>query len=135
MDAIGLIVTALVAGLTSGVTESTTNAIKDTYTALKTRLWSKTEKNESAQTALIELEKKPESEGRQEVLKEELTGIGVENDAELLALAKEMMVKVDLLGAQQGKYNITLNNAQGVVIGDNPQVQQNFGKQRKKRDT
>lgn len=135
MDALSLIVSALAAGLSAGLTESATGAVKDTYTALKKRLSRKTEGQDKAQAALAALEEKPESKGRQEVLKEELSGMRIEEDGELLALAEELLRKVDSHITQQGKYNITINKGRGIVIGDASQVQQNFGKPRKKSNS
>ena len=124
MDPLSFIVAALSAGLAAGVTETATSAIKDAYQSLKKRLTEKTAGKEGVQTALSELEKKPESQGRQEVLKEELQNEGIERDDEVLALAKELMQKLE--AAQPGKYNIAIKHAQGLVIGDNAQVQQIF---------
>jgi hypothetical protein len=108
---IGFLVTALSAGLAVGTTETTSNAIKDSYQALKKRLLERTRK-EDVQSALTELERKPSS-------------IDGDAEKELLSLANELLRKIETSG-QWSKYNISIQNTQGVIIGDNAQVQQLF---------
>ena len=127
MDPVTLIVAALVAGLTAGLTDTAQSVVKDMYDALKERLQKKIEGHQEAQTALGTLENKPASEARQAVLKEELAGLDIVKDAELIDLAKLLLEKIDAEGAEQGKYNITIASAQGVVIGDHARVEQHFG--------
>lgn len=126
MDPISLVVAALVAGLTAGVTDTAKTAITDMYQAFKARLMPKVESNEDAQSALVALEKKPDSEGRQLALKEELSNLQVEKDTELVHLAQTLLEQLDQKGAQSGKYVITIQNAQGTVIGDKNTVRQDF---------
>ena len=133
MDPITLVVAALVAGLTAGVTDTAKNAVKDMYMSLKARVQKKAEGHEKIQEALEKVESKPESVARQAVLKEELAEVSVEDDLELLELAKALLEKTDPNGAQSGKYNITITDAQGVVIGDHAQVEQHFGTQRRRK--
>lgn len=125
MDVISFIVTALTAGLTAGVTESASGAVKDAYAALKNRLWAETETYEDVRTALIEFEKSPASEEVQRTLKRELAGTDVERNHEILTLARNLMESVGGLN-QQGKYNISINRARGVIIGDNARVNDFF---------
>ena len=110
MDA-SFIVTALSAGLAAGATETTSNVIKDAYQALKKRLLERTRKDD-VQSALAQLESKTSS-------------IGVKEEEELLNLASELLRKIETSG-QWSKYNITIQSTQGIVIGDNNQVQQRF---------
>lgn len=126
MDPTSLVVTAVVAGLTAGITETAKTAVTNTYQVFKERLLSKVEGNEDAQAALVALEKKPESEGRQLSLKEELANQQVEKDTELIHLAQTFLEQLDQKGAQSGKYIITIQNAQGTVIGDKNTVTQTF---------
>ena len=126
MDPISLVVAALVAGLTAGVTDTAKTAITDMYQAFKARFMPKVESSEDAKSAFDALEKKPDSEGRQLSLKEELTSLDVDKDAELVRLAQTFLEQLDQKGAQSGKYVITIQNAQGTVIGDKNTVRQNF---------
>ncbi|MFQ5615217.1 MAG: hypothetical protein ACE5GO_01990 [Anaerolineales bacterium] len=128
MDPVTLVVAALVAGLTAGVTDTSKSAVKDMYESLKVRLKKKAKGKDSAQAALTSVEKNPDSEAWRNVLREELTRLDVEKDTELLNLAKALLEKVDSQGVQSGKYNITVTDAQGVVIGDHARVEQHFGR-------
>jgi len=126
MDPVTIVVSALVAGLITGTTEMAKTAVIDIYESLKKSLSNKTEGNDDARAALVAIEKKPESEARQNVLKEELAKLNLEKDAELIQLAKSILEHLDHAGAQAGKYNITIQNAQGVVIGDRNKIKQSF---------
>ncbi len=133
MDPITLVVSALVAGLTTGVTETAKTTVNEMYTSLKTRVQKKAEGITDVHEALNKVEDKPESKARQEVLKEELAKLKIEDDAELIELAEALLKKVDPQGTQSGKYNISITDAQGVVIGDHTQVEQHFGTRRRRK--
>lgn len=126
MEPTTLIVTAVVAGLAAGAGDVAKAGIKDVYDLFMTKLKNKVTEHEDAQTALANVAKKPDSEARQAVLKEELSAINAGQDEELLNSAQEVMKKLDEKGAQSGKYNITISGGQGVVIGDGAQVTQHF---------
>lgn len=126
MDSVTLIVSAVVAGLTAAATDVTKTAVKDAYDLFMSRLKKKVAGKEEAQAALAGVEKKPESAGRQAVLKEELAALEVTKDEELLRLAQAVMEKLDEPGAQTGKYNIHITGSQGIVIGDHANVEQRF---------
>jgi hypothetical protein len=127
MDPVSLIVSALVSGLTAGLTDTVTTATKDLYEALKARLMKKAEMNGDVQDAIAKVEKQPESKARQELLKEELAKLPVEEDGELLKLAQSLLDTLKEPGNQAGKYNVDVKNSQGIVVGDNANVTQNFG--------
>ena len=55
--------------------------------------------------------------------------MGIDDDSELLSLARSMIEKADKQGI---KYNITITDAHGFVIGDGAKVTQNFNKPKKK---
>jgi primosomal replication protein N len=134
MDPVSLIVSALVGGLTAGLTETAKAATKDMYDALKARLIKKAEKNEDAQDAIAKVEKQPESKARQELLKEELGKLSIDDDDELLKLAQSLLDSLKESGDKGGKYKVDVQNSQGIVVGDNANVTQNFGdKDRKKQ--
>lgn len=133
MDPVTLVVSALVGGLMAGLTDTAKAAIKDMYDALKSRLVKKTDKNEDIQDALDKVEKQPDSKARQELLKEELGKLELDKDDELLKLAQSLL---DALKESSGKYNVDIQNSQGVVVGDHATVNQNFeGSTRKKKKT
>ena len=126
MEPVALIIAAVVAGATAGAKDVIKSAVKDTYELFRARLKKKVGRNEDVQHALADVEKKPESEARQAVLKEELSETGADKDEELIRLAQQLLAQFDQKGAQSGKYNITISNGKGIVIGDNAKVTQHF---------
>ena len=122
MDAVDLIIAAVIAGVSAGMTETAKVAIKDTYQAFKAHLHEVTSVNNDASKALESVEKKPDSTPRQAVLKEELTTLGIEHDNELIGLAQKVLETLDKEGAQQGKYTVHIQNSQGIAIGDGAKV-------------
>jgi hypothetical protein len=127
MDPVTLIASALVGGLSAGLTDTAKAATKDIYDALKSRLMKKAEKSEDAQDAIAKIEKQPDSKARQELLKEELGKLSFDNDEELLKLAQSLLDVLKKSDDKSGKYNVDIQNSQGIVIGDNSNVAQNFG--------
>ena len=128
MDPISVIVSAFVAGATAGLTGTVKNAVGDVYQLFKSTLEKRVASQEDASNALKELEKKPLSEGRQQIVKEELENLHIENETELLNLARTILEKLDEQGAKSEKYNIVIENAQGTIIGDKSKVNQYFNK-------
>jgi outer membrane protein assembly factor BamB len=127
MDPVTLVVSAMIAGLTAGLTDTAKTATKDLYDALKARLMKKAETNEDAQDAIAKIEKQPDSKARQELLKEELGKLSFDNDEELLKLAQSLLEMLKETEGKPGKYTIDIQNSQGIVVGDNADVTQNFG--------
>ena len=133
MDPVTLVVSALLGGLTAGLTHTAKAGIKDMYDAFRSRLMKKTEKNEDAQDAIAKVEKQPNSKARQELLKEELGKLELDKDDELLKLAQSLLELLKESGGKTGKYDVDIQNSQGIVVGDNANVTQNFGKVNEKK--
>ena len=127
MDPVTLIVSALVGGLAAGLTDTAQAATKDIYDALKARLMKKAEKNEDAKDAIVKVEKQPDSKARHELLKEELGKMEFDQDDELLKLAQSLLNALKESGGKGRKYNVDIQDSQGIVVGDNADVTQNFG--------
>ena len=127
MDPVTLIVSALLGGLTAGLTDTATAATKDLYNALKSRLMKKAEKNEDARDAIAKVEKQPDSKARQELLKEELGKLELDKDDELLKIAQSLLDALKESSGNSGKYDVNIQNSQGIVVGDDANVTQNFG--------
>jgi hypothetical protein len=51
-------------------------------------------------------------------LAEELSAVGAESDADLVAAAQALMSLVDEAGSRAGKYVVTVRDSQGVQVGD-----------------
>src|SRR6185436_4278147 len=127
MDPVTLVVSALLGGLTAGLTDTAKAATKDMYDAFRSRLMKKTEKNEDAQDAIAKVEKQPDSKARQELLKEELGKLELDKDDELLKLAQSLLEVLKESSSKASKYDVDIQNSQGIVVGDNANVTQNFG--------
>ena len=84
------IVAALVAGAEAGATVVATQAITDSYNALKAAIAGK-----FSAIDIVAFEKKPNSEARQEVLAEELEEAGADKDEELKAKAVALIDAVE----------------------------------------
>ncbi|EAM49129.1 hypothetical protein WH8501_16540 [Crocosphaera watsonii WH 8501] len=84
------ITTAIIAGL-AGIS---TDAIKDSYNALKGACKKKFGETSDLAEAIDKLEKKPKSEGRQTTLKEEVEATNAHEDAEIIQLAQALLEKL-----------------------------------------
>ena len=82
-----LIATAILAALA----KLAEPAIKDAYDGLKAILARKLGVHNDVLQAIGNLEKKPDSIGRREMLKEEIVGTGAAADAEILAAARSLL--------------------------------------------
>ena len=121
MANIDVIVAALAAGASAGVTNTATAAVQDAYAGLKglLRPWVRGE----ARTALAADET---DEGVWETrLGEELQVSGAAQDEQVLAAAERLLA---LLGAQAGgRYQVDASGARGVQIGDGNTQHNTFG--------
>lgn len=104
------IVAALSVGAVSGLTETSKTAITDAYTKLKDLLAKKFGAKSDVVQAIDQLETKPESVGRKETLREEITVVNAEQDNEVLAAAQRVLALVHLQQADLSKF-IIQNNA------------------------
>jgi len=84
------IVSAITAGVVAGAGDAGKKLIVDAYTALKEAIQAKLGTDSDTVEALEKVEKKPESKARQDVLAEEITAPGLDNDPDLLKLAQTL---------------------------------------------
>ena len=139
MDPItGAIVAALAAGVVSGATEVGKKLLVDAYDALKAALKQKRGAESDLVQAVEKLEQKPDSEARQAVVAEEVTGAKLTADAELVKLAQALLnaLKETPEGEKAlGKYHIEAHDSEIGVIGDHVQIEGgiHFDKPRSRR--
>src|ERR1700730_16649618 len=89
VDPISLaIIAAVTAGVASGATEVSKQAIVDAYNDLKTLLKKKFGGESKVVKAVEEVESTPDSKGRQQTLQEEVTKVHADQDAELIQAAQ-----------------------------------------------
>ena len=90
-----IILSALVAGAAAGVTEVGKKLVVDGYEALKAALTAKFGADSELADAVAGLEKKPESDGRKQILDEEIVAAKVGADPELVALARAFLEQIE----------------------------------------
>jgi hypothetical protein len=115
MDPISLIVMALVAGASTGLKDSATEAVKDAYNGLKGLLQQKFGSHPQVEKALAEIDTSPEAAG--EALRAGLAGTGANEDKELVVASQALMAEHDPEGTAAGKYDVQIGNAV-YVAGD-----------------
>ena len=129
MDPITLIVAALVAGAATGaldeVKDGAKAGIKAAYAKLRSLAGRRVAGNRGAEAALAEIETDPDTWKAPFTAK--LTQLDAGSDADLVAAAKAFMELHDAAGARAGKYNVTVNNSQGVQVGDGNTQINHFG--------
>ena len=112
------LVSALTAGLVSGVTKIGEGLVGDAYQALKTALGKKFGKKNKVTQAVKELESDPGSVRAQEVLARSVREAGADRDQELLKLAKHLNRMVVNINQNAGDHAVQIgqgNTVSGVV--------------------
>ena len=124
------IVTALSAGAVAGLTDTAKAAVNDVYNKLKGLLTKKHGEGSEVVQAIAQLEAKPESQGRKEMLQEEIVAVKAEQDEEIVAAAKQVLTLVKVQQTSQSKITLHQDHAiiQGQNIGDHQNITQHFGK-------
>jgi hypothetical protein len=88
------IIAALAAGVTGGATKVGQQVIVDAYTALKGLLKKKFGEQSEVVKSVEGLESKPDSTARKELLKEEVTAVKADQDADILRAAQDLLEKI-----------------------------------------
>ncbi len=126
MDPLSLILSALAAGATASAQTTASEAVKDSYTALKTLIQKKFAGKPKAEAALADHADDPET--YKLPLKKALLQDHLDQDQEVLKEAQRLMT---LVHSQQqvglGKFNVQIAHAQGVIQGDHATQTNNFG--------
>src|SRR5215467_10656842 len=126
MEPLSLILSALAAGATAIAQTTASEAMKDTYAALKTRIQKKFAGKPKAEAALANHADDPET--YELPLKKALREGHLDQDQQVLQEARQLMT---LLHSQQqvglGKFNIQITHAQGIIQGDHATQTNNFG--------
>lgn len=111
------IIAALVAGATTGLTETAKKAIDNIYEALKAKIKEKFGKDNDLTNAVSGVEAKPTSDGRKAILQEEVKAAKADHDQELLSLAKKVMETIQQQGIEPGVIVAVRDGA--AAIGNN----------------
>ncbi|ONI87368.1 hypothetical protein ALI22I_21770 [Saccharothrix sp. ALI-22-I] len=117
IESVDLVVAALAAGATAGMTETASTAVKDAYQGLK-----------SLTSRALRRGGSDDEPTDPEELKAALTAADAGSDPELVAAARRVLELTDPEGASAGKYRVNVRDSQGVQIGDGNTMTLNFGK-------
>jgi HetE-like protein len=110
MDPITLAVVSALAKLSE-------NVIADAYQALKAAIAQKCGVDSDVTQALENLEKKPDSNGRIETLKEEVVAAKIDQDQDLLNAAQALLSKLKDVPGGQTIINQTITGNQNIFSG------------------
>lgn len=126
MEPLSMIMMALVAGLTPGLTETTKQGVKDAYDGLKSLLKKKfTEK--SIDTKLID-EHEQDHETWEKPLEKSIVKVEADKDQQIIEAARKLLELSDPAGAQKGMYNVQFQgDATGTIIGNYGTSNMHFG--------
>jgi hypothetical protein len=121
LDPTSLILSALSSGAGQGIAEGVSDAIKNAYGRLKHLVSSRLGANSAAAVALAEHAMDPGT--WQAPLAKALMDSGASSDPAVIRTAQQLMALLDEEGLRAGKYNVDVDCAQGVQVGDgNKQV-------------
>jgi hypothetical protein len=128
MDPITLIVSALAAGATLGVTDTASAMVADAYASLKALMKKRLGGGQDAEFVIAKYEKAPER--WQAPLIAELADSGADRDSDLIAAAQALLDLVGRAAGGAGKYTVDMRGAQGVQVGDRNQQDNVFNAER-----
>lgn len=114
---IDLVMAALAAGATAGLTNTASAGVKDAYEGLKSLTRKALHRDEADEQLEQQL---ADPQAHSEELRAELAAAHADNDAELVAAARKLLALVE--------YRIDVHDNQGVQIGDGNTMTLNFGK-------
>jgi len=115
MDPVTLIVAALATGAAAAAQDAATDVVKNGYNGLKSLIARKFGSKPDVINAVMQVEKKPDSENRQGVLKEELQAAGADQDDELLQQVKSFLELLEKSGLQTGVTYTATNTGSGAI--------------------
>lgn len=125
MTGVELVVAALAAGATAGVTNTATSAIQDAYMGLKSLLGRWLTGRKPAVEALQAEETEPGV--WQTRIGEDLAASGAAGDVEVLAAARRLLGLVDPDGERAGRFNVTVHTNYGAAGTFTGPVTFNYG--------
>jgi hypothetical protein len=112
------IISALAAGIGKGATDVVKNAIVDGYQGLKLLLKRKFGDTSEIAKAVENLEKKPDSAGRQQTVAEEISNVKAATDPDVVAAAKELLANIETQPGGKQQIQKIVGNYNAAVIGN-----------------
>jgi hypothetical protein len=117
MDPITIIATAVVAGAAAASKDVAAQAVRDAYAGLKALIVRRFGGEADVEDAVQGVEKKPESDAREAVLKEELEGAGADQDAEVLKQAQALLELLEKHNELPAAYQATVYGSGAIAQG------------------
>jgi hypothetical protein len=118
VEAITVIMAALVAGTSAGVSDTVSTAVRDAYSglrdAVRRRLTARTAGDATEATDVM----LADPQGRHGQLAQALAESGAAEDVGLIAAAQDLLRLTDPDGAAAGKYVVDLRESRGSMVGD-----------------
>lgn len=127
MDAVNIILTALMSGATAGAQGIAGDAIRDAYQALKSLIQNRAAGRQSAETILTKYEENTDT--WEKPMKDLLVEIRADQDRLILEAAELFLAELKAQEPRGPKFNLQVKgDVQGMVQGDHANVTMNFGK-------
>ena len=106
MDPVTLIVAALAAGASAGVTDTVSQGVKDAYAGLKAPVLRRVQDQQAGEVAVVQHEKDPDTWAAP--LVKTLTAAGADTDPQLIEAAQRLLQLADPAGARAGTYTVNI---------------------------
>jgi hypothetical protein len=125
MEPISLILAALAAGASAGISGTMSRAVEDAYASLKAKVVQALRGDHESLKVLEQHDARPQLFRDQ--MGQIVSSRGLHEDADLLRAAQSFLAGLDPAGAAKGRYSIDARDSQGLVAGDHNTVTQHFG--------
>ncbi|MFC0541898.1 RIP homotypic interaction motif-containing protein [Kutzneria chonburiensis] len=123
---IEIVLAALTAGATAGLTDTASSAVKDAYRGLLILTRKVLQGNSSHDDDVLEGEL-VDPQQHQEALTKALTAADAGSNEDLVAAARRLLALTDPEGTKAGKYTVNVRDSKGVQVGDGNTMTLNFG--------
>lgn len=120
-----IIISALIAGAAAAAKDTASQTIKDAYQGLKTLIQNRFKGNKSAEVALDEASKDPET--WEKPLAKAIEEYHLDQEKEIVELAQKLQELLEKESSRASKYNVNIGSSGTTVIGDHTQIDQRKG--------
>jgi hypothetical protein len=110
------VIAAISAGAVAGATDTAKSAIADAYNGLTSLIKTKFGHDSDVGEAIDRLHAKPDSDGKKQVLTEELKAVNAASDPELVSAAQSLLSLIKAL--PQGEKHIQFAQGTGIAQAD-----------------
>jgi hypothetical protein len=125
VEPISLILAALAAGASAGISGTVSRAVQDSYAGLRAKVVDALRGDPESVKVLERHETQPQL--FHDEMRQLVSAQGLHEDQGLLQAAQLFLALVDPAGAAKGRYSIDARDSQGLIAGDHNTVTQHFG--------